>query len=190
MNKALLSIQKLFINVIQTLSNNKNISIHDMLVLESSSYEKESYHIILDNMNIRFANNHSLHLFIKEVLRIVLLVIIDHECLRNKNHIEKKLTNESTLLELINAFRFVWLEWFNCINCKIKNMEFSVSDICNLFVDDRNGSIVPCIDFKVYGTEQDFRMFMCTKRGEERPLRKSILFEKQSEIGTISGEDE
>ncbi len=40
--KALLSIQQLFLNVIQVLSNNKSISIHDMIILESSSNEKKS----------------------------------------------------------------------------------------------------------------------------------------------------
>jgi hypothetical protein len=75
-------------------------------------------------------------------------------------------------VEIIKAFNFVWIEWFACIDCKIKNTDFSVSDVCNLFAYAQTGFIVPCIDFKVYSVEQDFRMFMCTKSGEERPLKR------------------
>jgi hypothetical protein len=46
-----------------------------MIILESSSNEKESYHIILDNENIRFSDNHFIHLFIKEVFHILLLAL-------------------------------------------------------------------------------------------------------------------
>jgi hypothetical protein len=65
-------------------------------------------------------------------------------------------------------------------------MEFTVSDVCNVFVHGENRFIVPCLDFKVYGAEQYFRMFMCTKRGEERSLKNSMLFGKGSEtvLGT------
>jgi hypothetical protein len=187
--KAFSSIQQLFIDVIKIISNDTNISMYDMLLLESSSIEKESYHIILDNDNIRFSDNHSVHLLVKETFRILLLVIIGHECLRKENHIDRNLNNQSSFLEVINAFNIVWLEWFACINCKIKNMELSVSDVCNLFVHDQKGYITPCVDLKVYGIEQDFRMFMCTKRGEERPLRKSILFETNLETSVLSGKN-
>jgi hypothetical protein len=190
-NKGLLFIQEIFINAIKTLSNNNNkVSIDDMVILESSSSKKESYHIILDNDNIRFSNNHSVCVFIKEVFRIILLAAIDHECLRNKNYINKRIKIESSLLELIDAFKCVWLEWFGCVNCRIKNMKFSIADVCNLFVHDINGCITSCIDLKVDGIEQDFRMFMCTKRGEKRPLRRSRLIETQSKEGVISRENE
>ena len=181
-SKAMLSIQQLFIYAIKGMFDNKDISIKDMLVLESSSNEKESYHIILDNDNIRFSDNHSIDLFVKEVFRIILLVTIKHDCLRKKNYNDKKLNNDSSLVEVINAFNAVWLEWFACVNCKIKNMQLSVSDVCNLIVHDQKGFIVLCVDLKVYCIEQDFRMFMCTKRGEERPLRKSTLFEKNQKL--------
>jgi hypothetical protein len=158
-----------------------------MIILESSSDKKESYHIILDHKNIRFSNNHSIYLFVKEVFRFLLLVTINHECLRKKNVNNNKLNNESSLSDMINIFNNVWLEWFACKECKIKNMELTVSDVCNLFVQDRNGLIVPCIDFKVYGIEQDFRMFMCAKRGEKRPLKRNTLFDKTSKSNDISG---
>ncbi|CAF1008747.1 unnamed protein product [Rotaria sordida] len=188
-NKALLCIQQLFINVIQVLSNNKNIFIHDVIVLESSSDEKESYHIIFNNENIRFLDNQSVYLFVTEVFRIILLATITHECLRNKNYIDKKLNNESNLMEVINAFNCVWLEWFACIDCKIKNMELNVCDVCNLFVHDQKGYIIPCVDLKVYGIEQDFRMFMCTKRGEERPLIKIITIIMYSNLASNTGKE-
>jgi hypothetical protein len=141
-NKALLCIQQLFINVFKILSSDKNISIQDMLVLESSSNEKESYHIILDHENIRFIDNHSVYLLVKEVFHLLLLTTLDHECLRNKNCINKKLNNQSSLSEIINTFGFVWKEWFACVDCNIKNTELSVSDVCNLFVYDQKRFIV------------------------------------------------
>ncbi len=141
-NKALLCIQQLFINVFKILSNDKNISIQDMLVLESSSNEKESYHIILDHENIRFIDNHSVYLLVEEVFHLLLLTTLDHECLRNKNCINKKLNNQSSLSEIINTFGFVWKEWFACVDCNIKNTELSVSDVCNLFVYDQKRFIV------------------------------------------------
>ncbi|CAF5035062.1 unnamed protein product [Rotaria sp. Silwood1] len=66
-----------------------------------------------------------------------------------------------------------------CISL-INNTQLNVSDGCNLFVHDQKGNITPCIDFEVYGKEQDFRMFMCTKWGENRPLVKSLLFTENS----------
>ncbi len=53
-----------------------------------------------------------------------------------------------------------------------------LSIFCNLFVHDQKRFIVPCLDFKVYGVEQDFRMFMCMKRGKERPLKKVYCLQK------------
>ena len=66
-------------------------------------------------------------------------------------------------------------------------MELNVSDVCNLFVYDQKGYIIPSVDLKVYGVEQDFRMFMCTKRGEVRPLINNVLFQKTMEISNDSG---
>jgi hypothetical protein len=74
-------IQHLFIDVIKVLSTDKNISGRDMVVLESSSDEKESYHIILDHENIRFFDAHSVHIFVEEVFRLVLLATLNHKCL-------------------------------------------------------------------------------------------------------------
>jgi len=71
---------------------------------------------------------------VEEILRVLLLVTIDHQCLRNKNYINKNLNHESSLLEIINTFNFVCIEWFACIECKIKNTDFNVSDVCHLFV--------------------------------------------------------
>ena len=186
-NKSLFSIQQLFISHIKILSFNNNISVDHMVVLESSSDQKESYHIILDHKDIRFSNNYSIYLFVKEVFLFLLLVTLNHECLRKTNISNNELNNECSLTDLINIFNNIWLEWFACKECKIKNMELTVSDVCNLFVQDRNGLIVSCIDFKVYGIEQDFRMFMCTKTGEKRPLNKNIFFDKTYKSNDISG---
>ncbi len=79
----------------------------------------------------------------------------------------------------------VWLEWFQCTDCKIQNTEINVNDVCNLFAYDEKGFIVPCVDLKVYNVEHDFRLFMCTKNGEERPLRRISLFEESSGMNTI-----
>jgi hypothetical protein len=151
--KALFCIRKLFIDVIKVMSYNQTISICDMLVLESSSDQKESYHIILDNKDIRFADNISVNLFVKEVLRIILLATIEQDCLRNKKQIDNSLNNESSLLDVIDVFNLVWLEWFACVNCKIKNTDLSVNDISNLFVHNQKGHMVPCIDLKVSAIE-------------------------------------
>jgi hypothetical protein len=168
--------------------NGKNILIQNMLVLKSSYNEKESYHIILDHENIRFIDNHSVHLLVEEIFHLLLLTTLDHECLRNKNCINKKLNNQSSISEIINTLGFVWKEWFACVDCNIKNIELSVSYVCNLFVYDQKEFIVPCVDFKVYGVEQDFCMFMCTKRGAQRPLKRSLLFTKNSELSAIPSE--
>ena len=66
-------------------------------------------------------------------------------------------------------------------------MEISVNDVCNLFVFRGQGCIVPCIDMKVYGVEQDFRMLMCTKLGEKRPLLQRTLLCNKLEIDTSRG---
>lgn len=182
-NKALSSIQKIFIDVLKIISNEKNISIHDIVILKASSNDKESFHIILDNENIRFSNTSSLYLFVTEVFRIMVLATLQHECIRKKNNVGLKVNNESSLSEVMNVFNSVWLEWFECINCKIKNMEIDVSNVCNLCVSNKEGYIVPCIDMKVYNIEQDFRMFMCTKAGEKRPLVvKSFLEKYESDV--------
>lgn len=170
--KALLTIQKLFIDNIRTLSNTKNLVLDDMILLKSSNEQKESYHIIFDNPNIRFLNNNTLYIFITETFRITLLNALRHECLRKKCCTIHNLRNNSNLFDIINIFKDVWLEWFACYDCKLENSQLSVNDICNLFVHDQNGFITPCIDFKVYNKEQDFRLFMCTKSGEKRPLVK------------------
>jgi hypothetical protein len=182
-NQALSSIQKIFIDVLNIISNNKNSSIHDILILKASSNDKESFYIILDNENIRFSNTSSLYLFVTEVFRIMVLVTLQHECVRKKNNVDFKVNNEPNLLEVMNIFNSAWLEWFECINCKIKNMEINVSDVCNLCVFNKEGYIVPCVDMEVYNIEQDFRMFMCTKVGEKRPLVvKSFLEKCESDV--------
>jgi hypothetical protein len=86
----------------------------------------------------------------------------------------------------MDIFSIVWKDWFTCIDCKIKNTTLSVSDACNLFVYSQRRIMVPSIDLKVYGVEQDFRIFMCTKRDEVRPLKRSMFFSEYSEISTIS----
>ena len=163
-NRAISCIQQLFIDVIKMLSNDKNIYRQDMVVLESSSDVKESLHIILD-------------VFVEEVFRLVLLATVNHECLRNKNNVNKEFNDQSSFMKIIDAFRVVWEDWFTCIHCKIKNTTLSVSDVYHLFVYSLEKTMVPSVDFKVYGVEQDFRMFMCTKRGEVRPLKRSVFFQ-------------
>ena len=133
-NRAISCIQQLFIDVIKMLSNDKNISRQDMVVLESSSDVKESYHIILDHENIRFFDAHSVHVFVEEVFRLVLLATGNHECLRNKNNVNKELNDQSSFMKIIDAFSVVWEDWFTCIHCKIKNTTLNVSDVCHLFV--------------------------------------------------------
>lgn len=66
--KALLTITKLFLDNIRILSNNENITIEDMILLESSNEKKESYHLILANMNVRFFNNSYLHKFVTNIV--------------------------------------------------------------------------------------------------------------------------
>ena len=95
--------------------------------------------------------NDSVHLLIKQVLRIILLVIINHDCLRKKHFINKKCNNELSLFDTIKIFNSVWLDWFSCINCRIKSIELTVSGVCSLFVYNKNRSMVPCVDLKVYG---------------------------------------
>ena len=187
-NKALLSIQKLFISVIKTISKNDYISIDDMLVLKSSSSKKESYHIILTDKKIRFSSTDSLYLFVQEILRIMLIFTLEHECFENRKYSGKQIDNESSLSQIMDAFNCVRLEWFGCVNCKIKFLELSVSDVCNLFVYKENGHLIPCIDLKVYAIEQDFRMFMCTKVGENRPLMNSVILEDKLQSGSNEGE--
>lgn len=170
--KALLTIQTLFINNIRTLSNMQNIVVDDMIFLTSSNEQKESFHIIFDNKNIRFLNNNALCLFVTESIRMMLLNVLGHECLRKIKFTNKKYTNDSNLFDLLHIFQDVWLEFFYCYNCKLQNTELSINDICNLFVYDQKGCITPSIDLKVYNKEQDFRLFMCTKSGEKRPLIK------------------
>ena len=128
-NRAISCIQQLFIDVIKMLSNDKNISRQDMMVLESSSDVKESYHIILEHENIRFFDAHFVHVFVEEVFRLVLLAMINHECLRNKNNANKELNDQSSFIQIIDAFRVVWEDWFTCIHCKIKNTALNVSDV-------------------------------------------------------------
>lgn len=65
----------------------------------------------------------------------------------------------------------------------------TVNDVCHLFVHNQQKSMAPSVDFEVYGIEQDFRMCMCTKRDEVRPLKRSMLFSKYSEVSTISSKD-
>lgn len=173
--KALFSIQRLFIDLIKIISDNEDILMNDFILLQSSSDEKESYHIVLNNDYIRFNNNKSLYDFIAEVLRSILLITLQHKCLRNKNSINLNFNDEDNFEEVFNKFQSVWLDRFTCVNCKLDKIEIYVCDVCNLFAYDKKGSIVSCIDLKVYGVEQDFRVFMCTKYGEERPLKKCLL---------------
>lgn len=188
-DRAISCIQQLFIDVIKMSSRDKNISRRDMVILESSSIEKESYHIILDHEDIRFSNAHSVHVFVEEVFRLLLLATINHECLRNRNNVIKKWNDQSTFMEIMESFSLVWIDWFTCVDCKIENTQLSVNDVCNLFVHNQQNIMVPSVDFKVYGIEQDFRMFMCTKRNEVRPLKRSMLFSKHSEVSAISSKD-
>lgn len=75
-------------------------------------------------------------------------------------------------------FKDVWLDLFDCKECKINNSDLVVHDICNLLVFDDKGSVTLSIDLKVYNKEQDFRIYMCTKSGEIRPLKESSLFQR------------
>jgi len=182
-SKAVSSIQKIFINVLKIISNNNSISIEDMIILEASSDEKESLHIILDNDNIRFLNTNSLNTFVSEVFRNILLAAIRHDCIQSANKMNFNLKEESNLLEIMKLFKSVWLDWFKCINCKLKNTEITVNEICNLCVFDKSGNLIPCIDLKVYNREQDFRIFMCTKINEIRPLMvKNLLINSNNDF--------
>ena len=58
---ALLTIRKIFIDNIRTLCNNENILVEDMILLESSNANKESFHMILANSNVRFLNKSYLY---------------------------------------------------------------------------------------------------------------------------------
>lgn len=179
-DRALISIRTLFINVIRIMSNYDNISIDDMVLLQSSFSEKESFHIILDNDNIRFFNNQCVCFLIQEIFRVMLLFTLNHECLRKRNNINKRLNNESSINELMNIFNSVRLEWFSCTDCLLKDMGISVADVCNVFVYDKKGRLTLSIDLKVYAKEQDFRMFMCSKSGENRPLIKYKICNNRS----------
>lgn len=171
--KALFSIQKLFVNTMRLVSNIVDISDDQLIFLESSSSEKCSYHVICDNERIRFIDSDSLHVFIEEVLRFILLSSLNHQCIRNRNCVVNNNNDDCSLSELMELFEHIRLECFGCTECTIRNVQLTISDVCNLFVYNRNHQLVSCIDLSVYCVEQDFRMFMCTKIGEVRPLRKS-----------------
>lgn len=186
-DKALLCIRNLFVRVMKTISNNDSLSSNDMLLLESSSAKKESYHLIFTDKKIRFCNTHSLRVLISEIFRVMLLDTINHECFYERKYKGDHIDNESNLSEMIDAFHSVRLEWFSCFNCKTKHLDLHVSDICNLFVCDEKGHLIPCIDLKVYGIEQDFRMFMCTKIEENRPFVRKVILNDSFEFDIIQG---
>ena len=158
--KALLTIRKIFIDNIRTLCNNENILVEDMILLESSNANKESFHMIFTNSNVRFLNKSYLYSFITETIRTILLSTISHQCLKMNKSINYDHIDGSSLFHIINTLKHVWLEWFSCYECKINDFDLYVNDIAHLLAFDHNGSFVSSIDFKVYNQEHDFLIFM------------------------------
>ena len=185
--KALLTIRKIFINNIRTLCNNENILVEDMILLEPSNANKESFHMILANSNVRILNKSYLYSFITETIRTILLSTIRQQCLKINKSINYDHIDTSSLFDIINTLKHVWLEWFSCYECKINDFDLYVNDIAHLLAFDHSGSFVSSIDFKVYNQEQDFRIFMCTKSTEIRPLIKSTLFAENLFTNTLIG---
>jgi hypothetical protein len=177
--RALSSIQILFIGAIKKVVHPLNVCVDNMLVLCASSSQKESYHLIFTDKRVRFSSTLMLRLFIEQTLRSVLLEALGHICCRQREYSGQEISRESSLSEIINAFDSVRLEWFLCVHCQLKETELTVNDVCHLLVDDGDGQLIPTIDMKVYGIEQDFRMLMCTKLGDNRPLRMIDQLESQ-----------
>ena len=143
--------------------------------------------MILANSNVRFLNKIYLYSFITETICTILLSTISHQCLKINKSINYGHMDGSSLFDIINTLKHVWLEWFSCYECKINDFDLYVNDIAHLLAFDHNGSFVSSIDCKVYNQEQDFRIFMCTKSTEIRPLIKSTLFAENLCTNTLIG---
>ncbi|CAF1540679.1 unnamed protein product [Adineta ricciae] len=175
--------------MIRMISNQENVLEDDIVLLSSSSFDKESHHIILSDSRIRFFNTHSLYPFVKEILRFILIRTLKHKCVYNRNFNDKQVDNKHDLLELIDLFACIRLQWFGCLECKLEYIELSVADVCNLFAYNMNENLISCIDLKVYNAEQDFRMFMCTKAGESRPLVENSILRNEIEVESRGSEN-
>ncbi|CAF1185873.1 unnamed protein product, partial [Adineta ricciae] len=116
--KSLLTIRKLFVTMIRLLIQIDSISEEDMIILESSSCEKHSYHMIFDNEHVRFIDTDSLHLFIRQILRYILLNTLKHKCVDNRNYLVNNINDDLILAELMEMFERIRLECFSCTKCK------------------------------------------------------------------------
>ena len=121
--KALVTIRKIFIDNIRTLCNNENILVEDMILLESSNTNKESFHMILANSNVRFLNKSYFYSFITETIRAILLSTISHQCLKINKSINYDHIDGSSLFDIINTLKHVWLEWFSCYPSEATHQE-------------------------------------------------------------------
>jgi hypothetical protein len=151
----------------------------------SSTAEKMSYHIIDANPEFLFYDAASFGLFLKMVIRDLLLSLASHGC---QTFRALSIQNDISISELIvrlspfiNCFRA------SCQNCLSWHGLIAGDDVAHLFVLDRKEKFKLSIDFSVYSRNQQFRLFNCSKYGFNNPLVVSRLYPFGD--GTMTSDD-
>ncbi|CAM4847093.1 unnamed protein product [Rotaria magnacalcarata] len=149
--------------------------LKQFLVLEASTTEKISYHFINVNPSILFESISSLGIFIKAIIRFLLLAIVQHKCaMFNMDIPIEQFNNASNLINQLAPFIHTLRN--HCRQCNTSIPYVSIADIAYLLVQNRGNEWTLAIDTNVYSKNQQFRLFNCVKYGKNNPLVPSTTF--------------
>ncbi|CAF3441962.1 unnamed protein product [Rotaria socialis] len=161
-------------------SYTKNI-LKQFLVLEASTSEKISYHLIHANPSALFQNTTTLRIFMKTIIHFLLLSIIQHKC--TTFNINLTVQECATTSNLINQLvPFVNTLRKHCNRCNTSIPFLSIADIAYLLVQNKTNQWTLAIDTNVYSKNQQLRLFESFKYGKNNPLVLSTKFPFHSEI--------
>ncbi|CAM2729007.1 unnamed protein product [Rotaria socialis] len=149
--------------------------LKQFLVLEASTTEKISYHFINANPSILFESISSLGIFIKAIIRFLLLAIVQHKCAMFNMDIPIEQFNNASNLT-IQLVPFIHTLRNHCRQCNTSIPYVSIADIAYLLVQNRGNEWTLAIDTNVYSNNQQFRLFNCVKYGKNNPLVPSTTF--------------
>lgn len=150
-----------------------------------STLEKICFHFIHANPTILFENNITLGIFIKILMNLILISIIEHKCAYFNIEFNKKKKKTYTTSDLIKILSsHITKLRLHCNKFYISNSYISISEITYLLILNKENQWTLAIDLNVYSKNQQFRLYDCPKRGQNNFLYQSTLHQLQDSFKT------
>lgn len=140
-----------------------------------STSQKISFHFIHANPTVLFENNITLGVYIKMLIHLFLISMIQHKCPSFNIDFNLQKYTTSDLITVLSAH--VTNLRLHCNKCYIYESSITVSEMAYLLVMNKQSHRVLASDSNVYSKNQQFRLYDCVKRGQNNFLRQSTNFQ-------------